>query len=63
MHVTLTIDVKRDTDGSFFASCDQLPGCLADGNTPQQAVEHFLEAAHLYVESVNGHGDALPWEN
>jgi len=38
MHVNLTIDVERETDGRWLAEVPELPGVLAYGSTEAVAV-------------------------
>lgn len=50
---------RRDDDGEHYwvAEIPDLPGCVADGETPDEAVESLGEAKRLWIEArlENGH--------
>ncbi|HEX9953275.1 MAG TPA: type II toxin-antitoxin system HicB family antitoxin [Rubricoccaceae bacterium] len=52
--------IETDEDGVFVATVPALPGCVADGPTRAEAVEHVREAIALYLESLEAHGDPIP---
>lgn len=46
--------LDRRTDGTFcyVAWHPELPGCMSDGETPQEALENLEDARRLYIESL-----------
>ena len=52
--------LETDEDGVFVATVPALPGCVADGPTRAEALEHVREAIALYLESLEAHGDPIP---
>ena len=38
------ITIERDEDGRFVAECTDLPGCLSEGDTLEEAIENISEA-------------------
>jgi predicted RNase H-like HicB family nuclease len=45
-HVTMKfkIIIERDEDGRYVAECPDLPGCLSEGETLEEAIENINEA-------------------
>ncbi|HEX9373064.1 MAG TPA: type II toxin-antitoxin system HicB family antitoxin [Roseiflexaceae bacterium] len=37
-------------DGYWVAGCPSLPGCISQGQTKIEAIEHIKEAIALYIE-------------
>jgi len=52
--------VEQDEDGVFIAEVPALPGCLADGQTREEALQNVRDAISLYLESLEAHGDPIP---
>ncbi len=54
MKFIITLD--RDEDGAWVAECPSIPGCVSQGETPQEAEENIREAivACLEVRSERG---------
>jgi len=46
--------------GGYLAEFPDLPGCMADGETPEQALRESQDALRSYLASVKAHGDSLP---
>lgn len=40
----LNITIERDEDGRYVVECTDLPGCLSEGDTPEEAIENIGEA-------------------
>jgi predicted RNase H-like HicB family nuclease len=38
------ITIERDEDGRLVAECTDLPGCLSEGDTLEEAIENISEA-------------------
>lgn len=53
---------RRDEDGESYWVCEvpDLPGCVADGETPAEAIESLSEAKRLWIEGRLEHGHRVP---
>jgi predicted RNase H-like HicB family nuclease len=49
-----------DEDGSFVAEVPELPGCMADGRTYQEALVHAEEAIQEWINTANDIGRPIP---
>ncbi|MFH0927787.1 MAG: type II toxin-antitoxin system HicB family antitoxin [Candidatus Micrarchaeota archaeon] len=48
-----SVILKEDKeDGGYVAIVPQLPGCISDGDTKEEAMKNIRDAIRLYVESV-----------
>jgi predicted RNase H-like HicB family nuclease len=45
------VTIKEATDGGFVAEIEDLPGCLAQGDTIAEAYENIESARRLWLES------------
>ena len=54
--MTFTITLDRDEDGVWIAECPAIPGCISQGDTREQALDHIQEAiaACLAVRAERG---------
>ncbi len=53
---------RRDDEGDQYwvAEIPDLPGCVADGDTPDEAVESLQEAKRLWMEARLEYGHPIP---
>ena len=49
-----------DTEDKYLAEIPALPGCLAWGDTPAEAIEYLRSVAAAFIESHIEHNDELP---
>lgn len=49
-----------DEDRVFIAEVPELPGCMAHGETREEALEQAREAMALWLEAAREHGDPVP---
>lgn len=47
-------------DQVFVAEVPELPGCLAHGDTQQEALAHANEAIQLWIDTAQEFGDSIP---
>jgi antitoxin HicB len=52
--------LRKDEDGGFVAEVEELPGCVADGETPNEAVENLREAMKSWIASRQEAGLDIP---
>jgi predicted RNase H-like HicB family nuclease len=36
--------IEKDEEGGYIAECPDLPGCITEGDTPDEAIENLNEA-------------------
>jgi antitoxin HicB len=50
-----------EADGGGFAiEYPDLPGCISDGDTPEEALKNGADAVKAYLRSCARHGDPIP---
>jgi len=54
-----TVVLEREANGGYVATV-ALPGCVSQGDTPEEALENIREAADLYIEDCIAAGDPVP---
>lgn len=57
---TYRIALRYDADGYWIAEHPELPGCVADGATPQEALASLDTARELWIESRRASGLPVP---
>ncbi len=60
MHKYEIIIYWSDEDGVFVAEVPELPGCLAHGNSQEEARQNINQAAELWLKTASEFGDAIP---
>jgi antitoxin HicB len=56
-----TIRPLSAADGGGFAiEYPDLPGCMSDGETPEEAFQHGCDAVKAYLLDCAKHGDPIP---
>jgi antitoxin HicB len=56
-----TIRPLPEEDGGGFAiEYPDLPGCISDGETPEEALENGADAVKAYLLNCLQHGDPIP---
>jgi len=46
--------------GCFLATVPDLPGCMSDGATPEEAVSNIQDAIMAWIEAARDLGHAVP---
>ena len=57
------VDVERLNErlgGGYVAYAPQLMGCLADGETPDEALRNLEDAVSCWIDAARANGAALP---
>ena len=52
--------LAADEGGGWLASFPDLPGCMADGETPEKAMREARDAAKSWLAMAREFGDAIP---
>jgi len=49
-----------EADGAFVVEVPELPGCMADGATYQEAVAHAEDIIQEWIETARTEGRSIP---
>ncbi len=60
MHKYEVIIYWSNEDSAFVAEAPQLPGCVAHGDTQEEALKHINQAMDLWLETAREFGDPIP---
>jgi antitoxin HicB len=52
--------LTADEGGGYLIEYPDLPGCMSDGDSPEQAVANGRDAVLSYLRSCKQHGDPIP---
>ena len=52
--------IDQDEDGVYVGEVPALPGCISQGATRAELLEHIKEAITGYIESLEAHSDPIP---
>jgi len=55
-----TIIYWSEEDQSFIADVPELPGCMAHGTSPDEALMNAQEAMQLWLDTAREFGDPIP---
>ena len=55
-----TIELIPEPEGGWFVAIKELPGCMSEGDTPEEALEMIEEAKQLWLEVSLEDGDPIP---
>ena len=58
----LIVTLDRDEDGVWVVECPSIPGCVSQGNTRAEALDHIKEAIALCLEVRSEQGRPLTVE-
>jgi predicted RNase H-like HicB family nuclease len=47
-------------EGGYIVSCPQLPGCVTQGETVEEALVMVRDAIQGYIDSLKKHGEPIP---
>jgi predicted RNase H-like HicB family nuclease len=57
----ITLRPLSAVDGAgWLAEVPELPGCMSDGETPQEAVENVMDAIACWIEAAEEDGRPVP---
>ena len=49
-----------DRDDSYIAEVPELPGCMAHGESHEEALKNAKEATNLWISAAKDFGDPIP---
>lgn len=53
--------IKQDEDGIFTSEVPELPGCISQGNSREDAIANIKDAISGYLASLKKHGEPIPF--
>jgi predicted RNase H-like HicB family nuclease len=60
MHKYEIIIYWSNEDNTFIAEAPELPGCMAHGSIPEDALKNAHEAIQLWIDTAKEFGDPIP---
>jgi antitoxin HicB len=60
LNLPYTIELRGDPEDGWFVRVRELPGCMSEGDTAEEALMMIREAMHLWLEVALEEGDAIP---
>ncbi|MHB8542030.1 MAG: type II toxin-antitoxin system HicB family antitoxin [Candidatus Acidiferrales bacterium] len=60
MTMRFRVLVSQDDDGVFVVECPNLPGCVSQGKTHEEAIANIRDAIEGYLVSLQKHGEPVP---
>lgn len=55
------VSIAKDEEGMFVAECLNLPGCISQGKTKEEAVKNIKDAIKGYLASLKKHDEQIPF--
>jgi predicted RNase H-like HicB family nuclease len=52
--------LPADEGGGFVVTVPDLPGCMSDGDTPEEALANVQDAIATWIEAANDLGHTVP---
>jgi predicted RNase H-like HicB family nuclease len=52
--------LPAEEGGGFLATAPDLPGCMSDGDTPEEAVANIQDAIAAWIEAARDLGHPVP---
>lgn len=59
-YAVLLSPLSPEDGGGFVATVPDLPGCMSDGETPEEALANVQDAIECWIETAIDHGRAVP---
>lgn len=50
LNLDYTIRLKQNGDGSYFVEVEELPGCMSEGDTEEEALKMIEDAKKAWIE-------------
>ncbi len=60
MTLRFRVLIEQDEDGIFVAECRNLPGCISQGKTREEALHNIRDAIEGYLASLEKHREPIP---
>jgi len=59
-HAGYAVILEPAADGGFGVYVPDLPGCVSEGDTPEQALANIREAIHGHLATLRDFGETIP---
>ncbi|MEQ1407633.1 type II toxin-antitoxin system HicB family antitoxin [Neorhizobium sp. Rsf11] len=59
-YAVLVSPLSPEDGGGFLATVPDLPGCMSDGETPQEAISNVQDALESWIEAAHDMGRDIP---
>ncbi len=56
----LVTPLHESRGGGYLASVPDLPGCMSDGETPEEALENVRDASQCWIDAARRLGREIP---
>lgn len=63
LNLKYPVTVYPEPEGGYVAQIKDLPGCLTQGETPDEVLSNIEEARELWIETAYEFGDDIPLPN
>ena len=60
LNLTYTARMKRNSDGSYFAEVEELPGCMTEADTKEDVLKMLEDAKRAWLETALERGISIP---
>lgn len=60
LYPVLISPLSAEDGGGFLATVPDLPGCMSDGETPQEALSNVQDAIESWIEAAQDTGRDIP---
>ncbi len=60
LNLDYTVRLKENSDGTYFAEVEELPGCLTEGDTKIEALQMIDDAKRVWLEVALEKGLRIP---
>jgi len=52
--------LEEAEEGGYVVTCPELPGCVSEGETKEEALENIQDAIEGYLTVLRKHGQPIP---
>jgi predicted RNase H-like HicB family nuclease len=59
-YAVVVAPLSREDGGGFSATVPDLPGCMSDGETPEEALANVRDAISAWIEAAEELGHPVP---
>lgn len=59
-HIVMVYDPEEGIDDDWFVCIQEIPGCMSQGNSVENALDMICDAASLWIETAKEEGITIP---
>ncbi|MFN4274516.1 MAG: type II toxin-antitoxin system HicB family antitoxin [Aliihoeflea sp.] len=59
-YIVMISPLSQQDGGGFLATVPDLPGCMSDGATPEEAYQNAQDAIGMWMQAARDHGRTIP---